>query len=275
MVNIQSTASNLVEAGDGLWVSKNHSAVSYPEAGMDFTYQLEEQSYWFIHRNNCITALIDRFHPQGVFFDIGGGNGFVSQALQRMGIQTVLVEPDPAGSQHALERGLRPVICATLDDAGFIAGSMDAVGLFDVLEHIEDDGAFLQKIHHLVKPGGRLFITVPAYTLLWSIDDVSAGHFRRYGLKDLCQRLKMAGFEIDFATYIFFLLPLPIALFRAIPSRLGWRKEIELNNPAIKNEYVSSSSLLQTLLSLELPWLKRLKSIPAGGSCLVAASRKK
>jgi 2-polyprenyl-3-methyl-5-hydroxy-6-metoxy-1,4-benzoquinol methylase len=275
MMDIKTTASNLLQTEDGLWISKNHSPVSYPQEGMDFTYQLEEQSYWFQHRNKCIIALIEHFRPQGALFDIGGGNGFVSQAVRRIGIETVLVEPDPTGSRHALERGLKPVINATLDDAGFTSGSMDAVGLFDVLEHIEDDGAFLQQIHELVKPGGRLFITVPAYLFLWSIDDVSAGHFRRYSLKDLCQGLKQAGFQIDFATYIFMLLPLPIIFFRTLPSRLGWRKKIQLENADIKNEYVSSSSLVETLLGLELPWLKRLISIPIGGSCLVAASRMK
>jgi len=193
--------------------------------------------------------------------------------VRRMCIETVLVEPDPSGSRHALERGLAPVISATLDDAGFLPASLDAVGLFDVLEHIEDDRRFLTRIHSLVKPSGRLYLTVPAYTFLWSIDDSSAGHFRRYSLKDLSQRLTQAGFQVDFATYIFFLLPLPIALFRTLPSRMGWRKEVQLEDPAVKNEYVSRSGLVEAIFSLELHGLKRLQAIPFGGSCLVAASR--
>ena len=273
MVDINQIASNLVQAGDGLWISKSHSPVSYPREGMDFTYQVEEHSYWFNHRNHCITSLVHQFHLQGVLFDIGGGNGFVSQAIRRLGVETVLVEPDPTGSRHALERGLKPVISAALDDAAFYPGSMDAAGLFDVLEHIENDSAFLKQIHSLVKPGGHVFITVPAYQALWSIDDVSAGHFRRYGLKDLCHLLSEAGFKIDFATYIFFLLPLPIYCFRTLPSRFGWRKEVQLDDAATQNEYVSNSSLVDDIFSLELHWLKNLKALPFGGSCLVVASR--
>jgi SAM-dependent methyltransferase len=273
IMDIHPYASNLNQAADGLWTSKNHTPVSYPAQGMDFTYELEEQSYWFIHRNRCISAVIDHFRPQGALFDIGGGNGFVSQAIRQLGIPTVLVEPDPSGSRHALERGLAPVICASLQDANFYPDSMDAVGLFDVLEHIENDLDFLKQIHTLVKPGGRLFLTVPAYQALWSIDDVSAGHFRRYRLKKLSHLLNQAGFKVDFATYIFFLLPFPIFLFRALPSRMGWRKEIDLEDAGTKNEYVSRVSLVDAILGLELIWLKRLKALPFGGSCLVAARR--
>jgi SAM-dependent methyltransferase len=273
MLKIDKLASNLVQTSEGLWVSKSHSAVSYPSEGMDFTYQIEDHSYWFIHRNRCITTLINHFPPQGVFFDIGGGNGFVSQAVQKMGIETVLVEPDPAGSRHALERGLKPVVSAALGDAGFFPQCMDTVGLFDVLEHIEDDQGFLTQVHQLIKPGGQLFITVPAYQTLWSIDDVSAGHFRRYELQDLCGRLKKAGFKIDFSTYIFALLPLPIFLLRTLPSRWGWRKEVQLDNISTRNEYVSDSNLVNHIFGMELFWLKRLIPLPWGGSCLVAARR--
>ena len=272
-MEINQIAANLRQSDDGLWISRSHTPVSYPSQGMDFTYQLEEQSYWFIHRNRCISAVINQFRPQGMLFDIGGGNGFVSQAIRQLGIETMLVEPDPAGSRHALERGLAPVICASLEDAIFYPNSMDAAGLFDVLEHIEDDLGFLQQLHNLVKPGGRLYITVPAYQALWSIDDISADHFRRYDLNLLCQRLKQAGFKVDFATYIFYFLPLPIYLFRSLPSRMGWRKEINLEDAGIKNEYVSRSNLVEALLGFELHWLKRLKALPFGGSCLVAASR--
>jgi len=272
-LEIDKIASNLVQTSAGLWVSKNHTPVSYPAEGMDFTYQIEEHSYWFIHRNACITTLIHRFRPHGTFFDIGGGNGFVCQAIQKMGVDTALVEPDPNGSRHAFERGLKPVISASLGDAGFLPASMDAVGLFDVLEHIEDDQAFLNEMARLIKPGGQLFITVPAYQALWSIDDASAGHFRRYQLKTLCQRLKSAGFKIDFATYIFFLLPLPVFFLRTLPSRWGWRKKIDLDSQSTRNEYVSDSRLVNTIFGLELFWLRRLIRLPFGGSCLVAARR--
>jgi 2-polyprenyl-3-methyl-5-hydroxy-6-metoxy-1,4-benzoquinol methylase len=54
------------------------------------------------------------------------------------------------------------VICARLEDAGLPPMSIDAGGMFDVLEHIEDEVAALRHVHALLCPGGRLFRTVPA-----------------------------------------------------------------------------------------------------------------
>ncbi|MCE1254295.1 MAG: class I SAM-dependent methyltransferase, partial [Anaerolineae bacterium] len=154
---INRVASNLVQAEDGLWLSRDQSAVSYPAEGMDFTYRLEERSYWFLHRNRCIISLVNRFRPSGPLFDIGGGNGFVSQGLRQAGLESIVVEPDPVGSRHALVRSLKPVIAATLNDAGFYQHSLPAVGLFDVLEHIQDDRALLLQLHDLLTADGHLY----------------------------------------------------------------------------------------------------------------------
>ena len=274
MVKIDTITSQLVEKEPGYWVSKDHTPVSYPADGMDFTFQLEEQSYWFIHRNRCISAVLQAFPPQGILYDIGGGNGFVSLAARNMGIETVLVEPDPTGSHNALQRGLRPVIAASLDDAGFAPQSLNAVGLFDVLEHIEDDAAFLKKLHTLVRPDGKLYLTVPAYQSLWSTDDASAGHFRRYERRRLNRLLESAGFSICFSSYMFMLLPLPIALFRALPSRLGWRGPTHLDSEATRSEYVAGGGLLESLFKIECFFLARRLVLPFGGSLLVAAVRR-
>jgi SAM-dependent methyltransferase len=273
VVDIEQVASGLVEVQDGLWVSKKHSFVSYPEDGMDYVYRLEERSYWFRHRNQCILSVMNHFRPAGTFFDIGGGNGFVSQGVRQLGIETVVVEPDPSGSRHALGRGLKPVIAATIDDADFKAGSMPSAGLFDVIEHIEDDLALLRQMHGLLSDEGKLFITVPAYQWLWSSYDDSAGHFRRYRLASLCDLLRTAGFKVDFATYIFGFIPLPIYLFRRLPERLGLQRTVNLKEDDSAEQYTVDNPLLNFVLNLELSWIRSLRPLPLGGSCLVAAHK--
>jgi len=119
---------------------------------------------------------MDRFPPAGAIFDVGAGNGYVSSAIKNAGLPTVVIEPGLQGSMNAHRKGLNPVICSTLEDAGFKPHLIPAVGLFDILEHVEDNIGFLTTIKTLLIPNGRLYITVPAYNFLRSVEDDYAGH---------------------------------------------------------------------------------------------------
>ena len=74
------------------------------------------------------------------------------------------------------------------------------VGIFDVLEHIEDDVAALQSIRGLLT-GGTLMVTVPANPALWSRFDDESGHQRRYTERQLRQVLSAAKFQVDYITH--------------------------------------------------------------------------
>ena len=91
-------------------------------------------------------------------------------AIKNAGFDAVVIEPGIQGAMNARNRGLSPVICSTLEDAGFKDHLIPAVGLFDLLEHIKDDISFLKTVKDLLIPGGRLYITVPAYSFLWSVE---------------------------------------------------------------------------------------------------------
>jgi len=105
-------------------------------------------------------------------------------AIKNAGLPTVVIEPGLQGAMNAHRKGLNPVICSSLEDAGFKTHLIPAVGLFDILEHIEDDIGFLTTIKTLLVPNGKLYITVPAYNFLRSVEDNYAGHYRRYTLKE-------------------------------------------------------------------------------------------
>ena len=130
---------------DGIWYAGSDEAVSYPSDGHDACAQIEDSSFWFKHRNACIIAAVQT-HPPAVgdtIFDIGGGNGFVSLGLMKAGFEVAVVEPGAAGALNARKRGIPTVVCATTSAAGFVRSSLGAVGLFDVIEHIERDVQFL------------------------------------------------------------------------------------------------------------------------------------
>jgi SAM-dependent methyltransferase len=213
----------LEERVAGLWTSGQQVAFSYPESGNADCFRIEEKSFWFKHRNACIRAVVRRLPPNGMFVDVGGGNGFVAKGLTEEGFDVALVEPGWAGAQNAWERGVRPVICATLEQAGFPERSIGGIGIFDVLEHIEDDVAFLRNLRRHLDPAGRLYLTVPAFQFLWSAEDTAAGHFRRYSRSTLRSVLERSGMEVEYMSGLFSWLPLPVFLRRSLPSRLGRR----------------------------------------------------
>jgi SAM-dependent methyltransferase len=272
---LNTLASRLTRDPRGFWAAPEQTAVSYPERSNDCYFNLEDSSFWFRHRNRVLVHLARTFPPPGPLADVGGGNGFVSCALEQAGFPTILVEPGPGGVRNACARGLRNVVWATLETAGFQPQSLPAVGLFDVLEHIEDDRAFLATVGRLIRPGGRLYLTVPAYRFLWSAEDTETGHYRRYTLPSLSARLREAGFAVEYASYFFGLLPVPVFLLRTVPSLLGIRRST--SDETTQREHAAGKGLLgrlaDRLFDAELAWLRAGRRLPVGGSCVVVARR--
>lgn len=250
------------------------ASVEYPETGHDWCAAVEDDSWWFQHRNRVLIEVMRRFPPAAPLYDIGGGNGVVASALEEVGIRTVVVEPGAAGARRARERGLR-AICATLEGAGLSAASVAAIGMFDVVEHIEDPDPFLRQAYELLRPTGRIYVTVPAYSALWSAEDAYAHHFRRYTKRSLGRALEEAGFEVELATYMFSFLPLPILLLRSLPYRLGRARPFSAK--AVQNDHGVVSgpgrALLNRLLTLELGILRRTGTLPFGGSVVAVAKK--
>ena len=268
--------SDILQFRDGLWQPQAVSAVSYPEEGNKVYFQVEDSSYWFAHRNACILSVVQQFPPAGTFYDIGGGNGFVAMGLQNAGLDVALVEPG-SGARNAVKRGVKNVIQATLGDAGLQPQSLMAAGAFDVVEHIEDEHGFLCTLANLLKPGGRFYCTVPAMEMLWSDDDVNAGHFRRYNRSTLSRALRAAGFEVEFISYFFTWLVVPLFLLRSLPWRLGGRRAKPENAFEVTRGMHTLPRSLRAVVgrihAWELGRISKARPLPLGSS-LICCARK-
>jgi SAM-dependent methyltransferase len=261
----------------GIWFAESNGPVSYPAQGHATCFAVEDSSFWFAHRNRCIVAAVRKHPPNGPIFDVGGGNGFVARALLDAGCEVVLVEPAAEGALNARARGLPQVVCATLDAAGFAPRTLPAAGLFDVIEHIEDDVAFLRRLAGLVKPGGHLYATVPAHAALWSDEDVRAGHFRRYASAEFAERVREAGFDVIFSTLFFRPLPLAIFLMRTLPYRIGLKRNATVLEDAARDHGARGGALvalLQRALKPEVRNIKRGKRSSFGASILLVGRRR-
>jgi 2-polyprenyl-6-hydroxyphenyl methylase/3-demethylubiquinone-9 3-methyltransferase len=107
--------------------------------------------------------------------DIGCGGGLVTEPLARLGATVTGIDPAPenieAAKAHAA--GMRLTIdyrVATAEDLVARGENFDAALLLEVIEHVPDVPAFLQRVAPLVKPGGIMLLstlnrTLKAYAL--------------------------------------------------------------------------------------------------------------
>jgi hypothetical protein len=72
----------------------------------------------------------------------------------------------------------------------------DLVCAFEVLEHLADDAAALADWVTLVRPGGHLMLSVPAFGHRFGPMDTRVGHYRRYDPDELAARLVEAGLVV-------------------------------------------------------------------------------
>ena len=265
---------------NGIYTSNIKSELSFPTDGNNISFNyLEENSFWFKFRNKYIESVIKKYAPHNNILDIGGGNGYVSLGLQNTGINVTLIEPGYQGCVNAKKRGVKNVICSTIEDCGFEENSIESVGLFDVLEHIEDDKSFLLNINRIIKIDSCIFVTVPAYKFLWSNEDNIGGHYKRHTIKSLNGLLREAGFSKVYATYFFNFLVLPIFIFRTLPYFLKYKSPIkdvnvEKHSKEHKNRKGLIGKLLQLIFKIEYTLISKNKTILFGSSILFVAKKK-
>jgi len=258
---------------DGIWYGKNQNRLSYPDDGNQICFQLEDESYWFNHRNNVISWAVKKYFKGKIFFDVGGGNGFVSSRLQKEGLEPVLIEPGIVGCLNAKKRGLTNIVNATLQDMNLPDTTVPAMGFFDVIEHLADDKEMLEFAYKCLEKDGLIFISVPAMQWLWSHEDDDAGHYRRYSCKSINDLLLESGFKPLFATNLFSILKWPVFLMRTIPTKLGIKKLLEAKNEHSNNNGIITN-FIKMALTNELKTLRKGQIIKKGTSCFIVAQKR-
>jgi SAM-dependent methyltransferase len=258
----------------GFWELPEQPGVSFPAGGHASLADVEPNSYWFKHRNDIIAAAAKRFPPKGTIFDIGGGNGYVGLGLRAAGFDCVVMEPGPVGAANAVTRGFA-TIRAPFQELRISSGSIPSIGIFDVLEHIPDDAAALAAFHAALVPGGRLYIAVPAHSLLWSDEDVYAGHYRRYTLARLRGLLHQSDFSLEYGTYFFTALIAPIFLLRTLPALLRRSGPARLGDASQDHSLPSGivGAVLRASFARELARVRAGECISFGASCLVVGRK--
>jgi SAM-dependent methyltransferase len=248
--------------------------VSYPREAYDDTENSYESGFWSKFRNFVIySKLLEHGVRNGGLWEIGAGRGDVSIGLQEaFSFRSVAVEPIYAGCRN-IALSSSDVFCGTLESLKLPDCSISSIGVFDVLEHIEDPRDLLTEIYRVLEPNGKLFVTVPAHQFLFSDMDIGIGHFRRYSRQRLKSEMSKIEFTVLEIRYFFISLVIPALFLRAIPYRLGRKRSVSevINSNKKELSKGSNSKILGSfIISMEKMIFKAsfLRKIPTGLSII-------
>ncbi len=135
---------------------------------------------------------------------------------------------------------------------------IDTVFSLNVFEHIEDHGTALRNAAHVLQPGGRLILVVPAHMALYGSIDRAIGHYRRYDKGMAATLFRQAGLSLVKQKYINAL------------GALGWWA-----NSRLRKEDTPPSGQLR-LFNVVVPAIKaveRAVPMPFGISLLTVGQR--
>jgi len=194
---------------------------------------LDQRHWWYRARREVIAALIRRrvkAPADARLLEIGCGTGHNLGMLGQFGTVDAL-EVDDTARALAEERLGKPIFSAPLPElAGIPERQYDLVAAFDVIEHIADDEAAIRSIARLLKPRGKLVVTVPAHQWMWSAHDVVNHHQRRYSKGGLKRLIDDSPLRLDAIGYFNSLL-FPVAVAERFASKLRGKEEADLALP--------------------------------------------
>jgi len=248
-------------------------------------FAAEDRHFWFRGRNPLIARLVSRlasaFGPGYRVLEAGCGTGSVLRALEQACAAGSVIGMDlfHEGLRYAQMRVDCGLVQGDIHHPPFAVG-FQVIGLFDVLEHLPDDGRVLRDLRAMLAPGGALLLTVPASKALWSYFDEVSHHVRRYEQRELRQRLEENGFRVEYlSAYMMSIYPL-VWLNRKLASRLKTRgaQQDEAQRSDMLSEQELSiipgvNEILAWVLGIEARMIYAGRRLPFGTSLIAVARR--
>ena len=186
-----------------------------PDFARQYYESAEREHWWFRGRARMIENLLSQYGAEraGRVIDLGAGSTFLFPPGFDL-IKLDMVVPDGVRGHF---------VRASVEKMPFGANTFVGAGLFDVLEHLGDPGHVLAEAHRILRPGGFLIYTVPAFQALWSRHDELVGHVRRYRLPEVERLVTSGGFRPEAAAmfYGFLLAPALVRRFTGLPSPMA------------------------------------------------------
>lgn len=214
--------------------------------------------------------------------EVGCGQGAVGVRLAAAGFRYTGVELDEASAQVADARladaGLPgQVVHGSVESAG-LTGGFDVLCAFEVLEHLRDDAGALASWLPLLRPGGLVLVSTPAWQARFGPMDTAVGHHRRYDPPRMRALLHEAGLT-DVGGRLYG-MPLAYAL-EAVRNRVA-RRRLTADGTTTAERTARSGRLFQpssaaagaAVAAATWPFRLAQRAFPATGPALVAWGRR-
>jgi SAM-dependent methyltransferase len=165
----------------------------------DCWYDLASMDHFWIRRRFkvCQRLADPLIRAAASVAEVGCGNGLVQRDMEdRYGIAVTGFELNDLALQKNVSR-ISPLHCYDIHQrAPEFRAKFDLILLFDVLEHIENESAFLQSLRYHLTDTGSMVVNVPAHQFLYSAYDREQGHFRRYSIRQFERVAQQNGLKI-------------------------------------------------------------------------------
>lgn len=225
------------------------------------------------NRSDGLTSTGDRTEQIGQgdphtdirILDVGCGTGANLEMLSQFG-QAEGVDVSVDALAFCAQKGLKAQK-GFAESLPFAAESFDLTTALDVVEHLDDDIAGLKEMFRVTKRGGYALIFVPAFMWLWGVQDDISHHRIRYTKRQIVERLEMAGYQIERATYANLTFFAPILAGRTLMKITGIKPESE-NNVNV----TALNGVFGKIFSSERLWLKNF-NFPFGVSIVIVARK--
>lgn len=233
-------------------------------------HQVQERHWWYAARRTILERTLREIQssklPQGILYDLGCGVGANIPVLEQFG-SVIGVDTSPEAVAFAHSRGYHNVQQADLNRLeGLEEGSASVVVLADVIEHLEEERPCLEAARRLLKPGGVLIVTVPAFMFLWGPADEINHHYRRYTERQLRSVIEPL-FQVERTTYFNTLL-----FGMVVAGRIAERVLHRRGDEAASVPPEPLNKVLQTIFATEAPLLDKIR-FPFGVSILCIARK--
>jgi SAM-dependent methyltransferase len=238
----------------------------------DFIAQNEENHWWYESRRaifiSVLKKILTRFSRDEKICDIGCGGGGNFAVWSSFSDFCIGVDISEKALDSCRKFAYKQLFLTEAGDLSKIASDgASLVTLCDVIEHLEDDRRALEEAYRILKPGGFIFVTAPAYGFLWGGADRLSLHMRRYSRKQVIQLLQSVHFRLVRSTYFnAFLFP-PILVARFMERFLKLDSGMEC-----QPVHGFLNEVLKTIFSFERH-LIRYFNLPFGVSLMAIAKK--